>query len=67
MKKKKALHDEILRVAYEFYETRNMADGADFDDWLMAEKIVMEKHERQAKETGQEVDIFKKRGHVYRG
>jgi len=28
----------------------------------MAEKTVMEKHERHAKETGQEVDIGKKGG-----
>ena len=60
MKKKKALHDEIERVAYEFYETRGRAHGYDLDDWFMAEKIVMEKHARHAKETGQEVDIIKK-------
>jgi hypothetical protein len=60
MKKKKGLHDEIARVAYESYETRDRADGYDLDDWVAAEKIVMEKHERHAKETGQEVDIFKK-------
>jgi hypothetical protein len=60
MKKKKGLHDEIARVAYESYETRDRADGHDLDDWFVAEKIVMEKHERHAKETGQEVDIFKK-------
>jgi len=66
MKQKKALHDEIARVAYEFYEARKMADGSDLDDWSMAEKIVTEKHERHAKETGQEVDIFKKGSHVNR-
>ena len=60
MKKKKGLHDEIARVAYESYETRDRANGHDLDDWFMAEKTVMEKHERHAKETGQEVDIIKK-------
>ena len=65
MKKKKGLHDEIARVAYESYETRDKADGHDLDDWFVAEKIVMEKHERHAKETGQEVDIIKKGGHGY--
>jgi hypothetical protein len=60
MKKKKGLHDEIARVAYEFYETRDRAHGHDIDDWLVAEKIVMEKHERHAKEIGQEVDIIEK-------
>jgi hypothetical protein len=78
MKKKNGLHDEITKVAYEFYETKDRAHGHDLDDWLMAEKIVMEKHERHAKETGKEVDIIKKgekgfpktvkqRGHGYRG
>lgn len=60
MKKKKSLHDEIARVAYEFHETKDKAHGHDIDDWLEAEKIVMEKHERHAKEVGQEVDIIKK-------
>ena len=60
MKKKKGLHDEIAKVAYESYETRERADGHDLDDWFEAEKKVMEKHERHAKETGQEVGIFKK-------
>jgi hypothetical protein len=60
MKKKKGLHDEIARVAYESYETRDRAPGYDLDDWLVAEKIVMEKHERHAKETGMEVDIGNK-------
>ena len=60
MKKKKGLHDEIARVAYESYEARDKAHGHDLDDWFAAEKIVMEKHERHAKETGQEVDIIKK-------
>ena len=61
MKKKKGLHDEIARVAYEFYETRDRADGYDLDDWVAAEKIVMEKHERHAKETGQEVGYYQER------
>ena len=38
MKKKKGLHDEIARVAYEFYETRDRANGHDLDDWFVAEK-----------------------------
>jgi len=38
MKKKKGLHDEIARVAYEFHETRDRANGHDLDDWFVAEK-----------------------------
>jgi hypothetical protein len=68
MKAKKGLHDEIARVAYEFYEKRDRAqrhDSHDLDDWLLAEKIVMEKHERHAKETGQDVGIIKKGKHGF--
>lgn len=60
MKRKEGLHDEIARVAYELYETRNRAHGHDLADWFAAEKIVMEKHERHAKETGQELDFIRK-------
>ena len=78
MKKKEALHDEIARAAYEFYEARDRAHGHDVDDWFMAEKIITDKHERHAKETGREVEItkrgkegfpktVKKGGHGYRG
>ncbi|MDQ7788354.1 MAG: DUF2934 domain-containing protein [Thermodesulfovibrionales bacterium] len=38
MKKKKGLHGEIARVAHEFYETRNRANGHDLNDWFVAEK-----------------------------
>jgi hypothetical protein len=60
MKKKKGIHDEIARVAYELHEKRGSAHGHELEDWLEAEKIVMEKHERHARETGQEVDIIEK-------
>lgn len=60
MKRKKGLHDEIARVAYELYKKRGMAHGHDLKDWLEAEKIAMEKHERHAKETEQQVDVIKK-------
>lgn len=60
MKKKKGIHDEIARVAYELYEKRGRAYGHELEDWLEAEKIVMEKHERHARETEQGVDAIEK-------
>lgn len=30
--------DEIARLAYQFYETRDRCDGHDVDDWLSAEQ-----------------------------
>ncbi|MGE5893268.1 MAG: DUF2934 domain-containing protein [bacterium] len=53
MQKKKGLHDEIARVAHELYEKRGRIRGHELEDWLDAEKIVMEKHERHASETEQ--------------
>jgi|OpeIllAssembly_1097287.scaffolds.fasta_scaffold985250_1 hypothetical protein len=64
MQKKKALHDEIARVAHELYEKRtrghDVHDCHDLDDWLAAEKIVTEKHERHARETAHQVDDIAK-------
>ena len=60
MKKKKGIHDEITRVAYELYEKRGRADGHELENWLEAEKIVTEKHERHARETEQQVEVIKK-------
>ena len=60
MKKKKGIHDEIARVAYEVYEKRGRAHGNALKDWLDAEKIVMGKHERHVREIEQEVDIIEK-------
>ena len=46
---------EIVKVAYDLYVKRGMAHGHDLEDWLAAEKIVLEKH---AKEIEQEVNII---------
>ena len=78
MDKKKGIYDEIARVAYELYEKRGRAHGHELEDWLEAERIVMERHERHAKEIEHGVDIIekvekgfrktvKKGGRVYRG
>lgn len=44
MKMNKELYDEIVRLAYDFYEKRGKAHGFDIEDWLKAERIVMERH-----------------------
>jgi hypothetical protein len=64
MQKKKALHDEITRVAHELYEKRTR--GHDLEDWLAAEKIVTEKHERHARETAHQVDDIAKPSQGFR-
>lgn len=60
MDKKKDINDEIARVAYELYEKRGRAHGHELEDWLEAERIVMERHERHAKEIEHGVNIIEK-------
>ena len=44
MNKGKELYDEIVRLAYGFYEKRGRVHGYDLGDWLRAERIGMERH-----------------------
>jgi hypothetical protein len=63
---KKAIHDEIARAAYELYEKAGRAHGNELKNWLEAEKIVMEEHERHVRETEQKDDSIKKPKKGYR-
>ena len=66
MKMKKDIHDEIARVAYELYEKAGKARGNELKNWLEAEKIVREKHERHASEMEKKVDTIGKPQKGYR-
>jgi hypothetical protein len=39
--------DEIARVARELYEKSGKIEGRDLDNWLEAERIVMERYKEQ--------------------
>ena len=41
------LYDEIVKVAYDFHEKRGSVHGYDLEDWLEAERIVMERHAKE--------------------
>lgn len=41
------LHEEIAKVAYELYEKSGRIEGRDLDNWLEAEKIVMQRLSEQ--------------------
>ena len=43
MSQKKDIHDEIAKVAYELFENSGRMYGCDLENWLAAEKIVMER------------------------
>jgi hypothetical protein len=66
MKREKALHDEIARVANELYEKGGRVCGNELKDWLEAEKIVLEKHERHAAEIEKNIDTNEKPQKGYR-
>ena len=40
-------NDEVARKAYELYMSRGGGHGADFDDWIEAEKQLKQGHARQ--------------------
>lgn len=51
---KKALEEEIRKVAYELYVKSGCIPGRDLDNWLEAERIVLERYGLIFKEGSQE-------------
>jgi hypothetical protein len=51
------LNEEIAKIAYELYKKRETGDGSEFDDWLKAEKVVLERYENLKKN---EIDVMSK-------
>lgn len=47
MERKKNLYDEIVTVAYHLYEKRGRVHGSHLEDWLEAERIVLERHAKE--------------------
>ena len=46
------LRKEIAKVAYNIYEKRGGLQGSDLDDWLQAEKIVMQSYKTKSEIEG---------------
>ncbi|MCL4536019.1 MAG: DUF2934 domain-containing protein [Nitrospirae bacterium] len=44
-----SLQDEIAKVAHELYEKSGRIGGRDMENWIEAERIVMERHKGQKK------------------
>ena len=42
-------YDEIAKLARELYEKSGRIEGRDLDNWLEAERIVMERYKAQEK------------------
>jgi len=47
MSQKKNINDEIAKLAYELFENSGRMYGNELENWLAAEKIVMERHARE--------------------
>lgn len=47
MSQKKNINDEIAKVAYELFENSGRMYGCELENWLAAEKIVIERHTRE--------------------
>lgn len=41
------LYDEVVKVAYDLHEKRGRVHGYDLDDWLEAERIVLERYAKR--------------------
>ncbi len=59
MVKNKNPYDEIVRIAYDLYEKRGRVHGYDLEDWLAAERIVLERHAKEIKRTASVVKAAK--------
>jgi len=38
------LYDEVAKIAYDLHEKRGRVHGYDIEDWLEAERIVLERY-----------------------
>lgn len=57
------IEEMIREVAYELYIKSGRVEGRDLDNWLEAEKIVLERlRQEQASVTNSELPVKKKRG-----
>lgn len=47
MKERDKLVEETAKLAYELHEKKGRVHGSDLDDWLEAERIVLERYARE--------------------
>ena len=60
MQKNKNLYEKISRIAYDLYEKRGKAHGHDIEDWLEAERIVMERHVKEIEHEAKVISSAKR-------
>ena len=61
MSQKKNVCDEIAKVAYELFENSGRMYGYELENWLVAEKIVMERHAREIEQDANVIGSTKEK------
>jgi len=59
MQKSNKSNNDIAKVAYELYEKRGKTHGYNFNDWIEAEKIVMERHVKEIENKAEKISTAK--------
>ncbi len=54
------LYDEVAKVAYKLHEKRGRVHGYDLDDWLEAERIVLERYAKRKEKDAKKPSKTKK-------
>jgi len=61
MSQKNNINDEIAKVAYELFENSGRMYGCELENWLAAEKIVMERHAREMEQDAKFIGSTKEK------
>ena len=61
MSQKKNIHNEIAKVAHELFENSGRIYGYELENWLAAEKIVMERHAREIEQDANVIGSTKEK------
>jgi len=61
MSQKKNIHDEIAKVAYELFKNSGRMYGYELENWLAAEKVVMERHAREIEQDANVIGSAKEK------
>ena len=61
MSQKNKIYDEIAKLAYELFENSGRMYGNELENWLAAEKIVMERHTREIEQDANLISSAKEK------
>ena len=59
MSRAKNIHDEVAKVAYDLFENSGRMYGYEVENWLAAEKIVMERYSKEIEQKTHTIGSIK--------